>query len=154
MNDKYTLIKEVNQYNHEIKALFEYDVRCDNLYIHPKRICSLCRRKMDKCKKALANGGKISTLQKILIFQEHSDICLVCEKMFAVRLSTVKVTHSKEQSKSNIKDEKIENKDVVFAATTNGMQQLSNKHLTFGKTNIDNGIPIITKSVVTEKDLT
>ena len=107
---------------------------------------------MDKCKKALANGGKISTQQKILTFQEHSDICLVCEKMFAVRLSTVKVKHSKEQSKSNIKDEKIEKK--LFAATTNGMQQLSNKHLTFGKINIDNGIPIITKSVVIEKDIT
>ena len=44
VNDKYSLIKEVNQYTHEIKTLFEYDVRCDKLYIHPKGICSLCRR--------------------------------------------------------------------------------------------------------------
>ena len=41
---RYTLIKEVNQYTHEIKALFEYDVRRDNLDMHPKGICSLCRR--------------------------------------------------------------------------------------------------------------
>ena len=70
VNDKYTLIK----------TLFEYDVRCDNLYIHPKGICSSCQRKMDRCKKALANEGKISTQQKIITFQEHSDICLVWEK--------------------------------------------------------------------------
>ena len=50
VNDKYTL-KEVNLYNHEIKAVFEYGVRCDNLCIHPKEICSSCRRKMDRCKK-------------------------------------------------------------------------------------------------------
>ena len=53
VNDKYTLIKEVNQYIYEIKTLFEYDVRCDNLDIYPKGICSLCRRKMNRCKKAL-----------------------------------------------------------------------------------------------------
>ena len=58
MNNKYTLIKEVNQYSHEIIALFNYDVRCDNLYMHPKGICSSCRRKMDRCKKALENGKK------------------------------------------------------------------------------------------------
>ena len=125
VNDKYTLIKEVHHYTHEIKALFEYDVRCDNLYIHPKGICSLCRRKMDRCKKALGNGEKISTQQKIIPFQEHSDICLVCDVC-----------------------------NVVVAATTNGMQQLSNEHLTFGKIDIENGIPIITKSVVIEKDIT
>ena len=154
MNDKYTLIKEENQYSHEIKTLFEYDVRCNNLYIHPKGICSLCRKKMDRCKKALVNGGKISTQRKIITFQEHSDICLVCEKKFAIRPFTVKVTHSREQSKTNVKGEKIENKDIVVAATTNGMQQLSNEHLTFGKIDIENGIPIITKSVVIEKDYT
>ena len=38
VNDKYTLIKEVNQHTCEIKTLFEYDVWCDNLYIHPKGI--------------------------------------------------------------------------------------------------------------------
>ena len=80
MNDKYTLIKEVNQYTNEIKALFEYDVRCDNLYIHSKEICSLCRRKMDRCKKALANGAKISAQQKTITLQEHSDTSFVCEK--------------------------------------------------------------------------
>ena len=106
VNDKYTLIKEVNQYTYEIKALFEYDVRCDNLDIHPKGICSLCRRKIDSCKKALGNGGKISTQQKMITFQEHSDICLVFDKKFAVRPFTVNVTHSREQSKSNVKDEK------------------------------------------------
>ena len=42
----------------------------------------------------------------------------------------------------------------MVAATTNGMQQLSNGHLTFGKIDIENGIPIITKSDVIEKDLT
>ena len=109
---------------------------------------------MDRCKKAIANGGKISTQQKIITFQEYSDTCLVREKKFAVRPFTVKVIHSREQSKSNIKDEKDENKDVVVAATTNGMQQLSNEHLTFGKIDIENGIPIITKPVVIEKDLT
>ena len=152
VNDKYTLIKEVHQCTHEIKALFEYDVRYDNLYIHPKGICSSCRRKMDRCKKALGNGEEISTQQKIIPFQEHSDTCLVCEKKFPVRPFTVKVTHSREQSKSN--NEKLEDKDVVVAAATNGMQQLSNEHLTFGKIDIENGIPIITKSVVIEKDLT
>ena len=155
MNDKYTLIKEVNQYTHEINALFEYDVRCDNLDINPKGIYSLCRRKRKhRCKKALGSGGKISTQQKIITFQEHSNICLVCDKKFAVRLFTVKVTYSREQSKSNDKVEKLENKDVVVAAATNGIQQLSNEHLTFGKIDIENGIPIRTKSVVIEKDLT
>ena len=76
------------------------------------------------------------------------------KKKFAVRPFTVKVTHSREQSKSNLKDEKIENKNVAVTATTNRMQQLSNEHLTFGKIDIENGIPIITKSVVIEKDLT
>ena len=80
VNDKYTLIKKVNQYTHEIKVFFEYDVRCDNLCIHPKWICSLCRRKMDRCKKALGNPEKISTQQKIITFHKHSDICLVCKK--------------------------------------------------------------------------
>ena len=154
VNDKYTLIKEVNQYTPEINALFEYDVRCDNLDINPKGIYSLCRRKTDRCKKALGSGGKISTQQKIITFQEHSNICLVCDKKFAVRLFTVKVTYSREQSKSNDKVEKLENKDVVVAAATNGIQQLSNEHLTFGKIDIENGIPIRTKSVVIEKDLT
>ena len=145
MNDKYNLIKEINQYTYEIKALFEYNVRCDNLNIYPKGICSLCQRKMDRCNKALGNGGKIST--EMITFQEHSDICLVCDKKLTVRPFTVKVTHSREQSKSNVKDEKLENKDVVVAATSNAMQQLSNKHLTFGKTDIENGIPIIAKSI-------
>ena len=58
VNDKYILKNDVNQYTHEIKALFEYDVRCDNLYIHRKEIWSLCQRKMDRCKKALGNGEK------------------------------------------------------------------------------------------------
>ena len=80
VNDKYTLIKEGNQYTYEIKALFEYDVRCDNLYIHPKEIRSSCRKKMDRFKKALGNGEKVSAQQKVITFQEHSDICLVCEK--------------------------------------------------------------------------
>ena len=75
-------------------------------------------------------------------------------KKFAARTFTVKVIHSREESKSNVKDEKIENKDIVVATTANGMQQLSNEHLTFGKIDIENGIPIITKSVVIEKDLT
>ena len=122
VNDKYTLIKEVNQYTHQIKALFEYDVRCNNLYIHPKGICSSCRRKLDRCKKSLGNRKKNSTQQKIITFQKHSDICLVCGKKFPVRPFTVKVRRSREQSKSN--DEKLEKKDVVVAATTNGMQQL------------------------------
>ena len=42
----------------------------------------------------------------------------------------------------------------MVAATTNGMQQHSNEHLTFGKIDIGNGIPIITSSIVIEKDLT
>ena len=42
----------------------------------------------------------------------------------------------------------------MVAAATNGIQQLSNEHLTFGKIDIENGIPIRTKSVVIEKDLT
>ena len=42
----------------------------------------------------------------------------------------------------------------MVAATTNRMQQLPNEHLTFGKIDIENGIPIITKSVVIERDLT
>ena len=50
------------------------------------------------CKKALPNGRKISTQQKIIAFQKHSDICLVSKK---------KVTHSGEQSKSNVKGKKI-----------------------------------------------
>ena len=80
LNDAYALIKEVNQHTDEIKPLFEYDARFDNLDIHPKGICSLCRRKMDMCKKALGNGGKISTQQKMITFQEHRDISLVCDK--------------------------------------------------------------------------
>ena len=100
VNDKYTLIKEVNQYTYEIKAPFECDVRYDNLDIHPKGICSLCRRKMDRCYKALGNVGKISTQEKMITFQEHSDICLVCGNKFAVRPFTVNVTHSMEQAKS------------------------------------------------------
>ena len=72
----------------------------------------------------------------------------------AVISFTVKVTHSREQSKSNVKDEKLDHKDVVVAATTNGMQQLSNKHLTFGKVYIENEISIIGNSVVIEKDYT
>ena len=66
---------------------------------------------MDRCKKALGNGGKISSQQKIITFQGYSDICLVCDKRFAVISFTV---------------QKLENKDVAVAATTNGMQQLSN----------------------------
>ena len=31
VNNKYTLIKQVNQYTNKIKVLFEGDVRCDNL---------------------------------------------------------------------------------------------------------------------------
>ena len=63
----------------------------------------------------------------------------ICEKKnFVVRPFTVK----------------LENKDVVVAAVTNGMQQFSNEHLTFGKIDVENGIPIITNSAVIEKDLT
>ena len=135
-----------------MKAVFEYEhslstLKCDNLEINPKGICSLCRKKMDRCKETLGNGEKISTELKMITFQKHRDISLVCDKTFAVRPFTVKVTHSREQSKSNVKDEKLENKDVVVAATSNAMQQLSNKHLTFGKTDIENGIPIIAKSI-------
>ena len=64
VNDKYTLIKEVNRYTYEIKALFECDVRYDNLDMHPKGICSLRRRKMDRCYKALGNGGKFLLRRK------------------------------------------------------------------------------------------
>ena len=39
----------------------------------------------------------------------------------------------------------------MVAATTNRMQQLSNEHLTFGKVDIENRIPIKIKSVVIEK---
>ena len=142
-----------------MKAVFEYEhylstLKCDNLEINPKGICSLCRKKMDRCKETLGNGEKISTELKMITFQKHRDISLVCDKTFAVRPFTVKVTHSREQSKSNVKDEKLENKDVAVAATTNGMQQLSNEHLALGKIDIENGIPIITKSVVIEKDYT
>ena len=42
----------------------------------------------------------------------------------------------------------------MVAATTNGMQQYSNEHLTFGKIDIGNGIPTITSSIVIKKDLT
>ena len=49
---------------------------------------------------------------------------------------------------------KLENKDAAVAAVTNGMQQFSNEHLTFDKIDIENGIPIITKSAIIEKDLT
>ena len=42
----------------------------------------------------------------------------------------------------------------MVATTANGMEQLSNEHLTFGKIDIENGIPTITKSVVIEKYLT
>ena len=66
-------------------------------------------------------------------------------KKIAVRPFTIKVTHSREQSKSN--DEKRENNDVVVAATTNGMQQYSNEHLTFGKIDIGNGIPFLKANV-------
>ena len=93
MNDKQTVIKEANQYIYEIKALFEYDVSCDNLDIHPMGICSLCRRKTDRCKKALWNGDQNSTMQKKIIFQERSDISLLSDKKFAVRPFTVTVTH-------------------------------------------------------------
>ena len=63
-----------------------------------------------------------TTHQKFITFQEHSDICLVCEKN--KRSKTAKVTHSRGQSKRN--NEKLEKKSAVVAATTNGMQQLSN----------------------------
>ena len=55
---------------------------------------------MDRFKKALGNGGGISTQEKMITFQEHSDICLVCGNKFAVRPFTVNVTHSMEQAKS------------------------------------------------------
>ena len=41
-------------------------------------------------------------------------------KKIAVIPFTVKVTHSREQSKRN--NQKLENKDVVVAATTNGIK--------------------------------
>ena len=75
-------------------------------------------------------------------------------KKFAVSSFKVKVTHTREQSKSNAKDGKLENKYVVVAATANGIQKRSNEHLNFWKIDIENGIPVITKSVVIEKDYT
>lgn len=63
-----------------------------------------------------------TTHQNFITFQEHSDICLVCEKKKCSK--TAKVTHSRGQSKRN--NEKLEKKSAVVAATTNGMQQLSN----------------------------
>ena len=90
VNDKYTLIKQVNRYTNKIKVLFEGDVRCDNLCIHPKRTCSLCRRKMKRCKSELWNVGKISTKQKNTTFQENSDVCLACEKKSHIFKETIK----------------------------------------------------------------
>ena len=63
-----------------------------------------------------------TTHQKFITFQEHSDICLVCEKKKGSK--TAKGTHSRGQPKRN--NEKLEKKSAVVAATTNGMQQLSN----------------------------
>ena len=45
--------------------------------------------------------------EKKIIFQERSDISLLYDKKFAVRPFTVKVTHSREQSKSTVKEKNV-----------------------------------------------
>ena len=57
----------------------------------------MCQRKIKRCNSELWNVGKISTKQK----NTNSDVCLACEKKFAVRPFTVKATYLRKQSKSN-----------------------------------------------------
>ena len=73
--------KEVSLYKKEIMALFHYDLAIDQEQIHPKFVCDICRRKLDRCAEGLKKDKIITYNCDMLSFAEHSEEnCFVCTK--------------------------------------------------------------------------
>ena len=91
--------KNVTSYRREILAVFNYDIKNDDTLIHPKCVCEIFRRELDRCSHGLDNKKRVSEFSTMLIFNSHSDEdCFVCKKRnrkpmtFSVKFSSVDFT--------------------------------------------------------------
>ena len=105
--------KYVSEYAQEIKKLFSYDIKKDDLYIHPNLICDSCRRKMDECKKV----DKVFCTD-IAVFTKHDTDCTICKNLKTLEKHFYKV--SKEKFEIERQVEVLSMNHVVDVAKTCG----------------------------------
>ena len=71
----YSRARKVSEYAEEIRKIFVYDTSIDISGIHPLYLCSICRRKLDRCK---SSTDEYST-SNMPTFSEHSGSdCVIC----------------------------------------------------------------------------